>query len=231
MSQVPPQVSADGRFYWDGQAWKPMPAPHSDSVNRIPGLVVLAGAAAIVLGPFLPWLTASAPFVGTITRSLMDDGGSDGPFLLIIGGIILIIGGAMAVQGPVTWAGAIQILLLVLVAAVVIFDYNDVHNRVTNATSASNLIIASVGPGPYVAGFGIVTAAIGSAMAFLGRSTVPSTTHPVTGQSQAPMGSVGIGEANRLDEATRPEEAGTKLGMRSADGAWYWNGEQWLRNA
>jgi hypothetical protein len=226
-----PQVSADGRFYWDGQTWKPIPTPNASPINRVPGLVVLAGATVLVIGSFLPWITATAPFVGTITRSLMD-GGSDGLFLDSVGGVVLLIGLAMTIRGPMRGISLAAILTLVVAAVIVLFDYNDLQGRVANVTSASNLIIASVGAGPYVSAFGIVIAAIGSAMALFGRGSEVPVAEPSQGQPTPPAGSQFDHMATtQLAEPTPPKEAGTKLGENSSDGAWYWNGEKWLPNS
>ena len=99
------------------------------------------------------------------------------------------------------------------------------QSRVSNATSESNLIIASVGAGPYASGIGVLVAAIGSVMALLSRRLV---THQAMPTSARP---VEMTEAERLREASRPTEFGARLGARSLDGDWYWNGERWLPNS
>jgi len=181
LAHMQPQISVDGRFYWDGQAWKPLPqATGGPSVSRSQGLVVLGGATLVVIGTFLPWITATAPFIGTISRSLMD-GGSDGPILDALAGIVLLIGLTMALRGPMRLISVLAILTLILAGGVVVFDYSAMQSRVSNATSASNLIIASVGAGPYVSGFGIIVAVIGSAMALLTHGVVtPIAPHEIT---------------------------------------------------
>ena len=224
MGQMHPRLSEDGRFYWDGQAWKPMPAaPAGPAVSRSSGLLVLAGAALVVVGSFLPWITATAPFVGTISRSLMD-GGSDGVILDALAGVVLFIGLAMTLGGPTRIGGGLAILTLILVAGIVVFDYGDMQSRVAKATSESNLIIASVGAGPYISSIGIVVATIGSVMALLSRRAVAP--QPLPTSSTPPE----MTEAERLREADRPQEPGARLGARSPGGDWYWNGERWLPN-
>jgi len=159
-----PRVSADGKFYWDGQAWKPLAAPPAVAVNRAPGLVILVAGLIVVIAPFFPWLSASAPFVGTITRSLMD-GGGDGVILLIVGAGVAAIGGLAAARGAEKWMGIITFLLVIVAALVSGLDYGDVSGRVSKATAASDLILASVGPGPFVAGFGVLVGAVGAVIA------------------------------------------------------------------
>lgn len=225
MGQMQPRISEDGRFYWDGQAWKPMPAAQDGTaVSRSSGLLMLGGAALVVVGSFLPWITATAPFVGTVSRSLMD-GGSDGVILDTLAGVVLFMGLAMTLRGPTRLGGGLAILTLILVTGIVVFDYSDMQSRVSNATSESNLIIASVGAGPYASGIGVLVAAIGSVMALLSRRLV---THQAMPTSARP---VEMTEAERLREASRPTEPGARLGTRSLDGDWYWNGERWLPNS
>ena len=122
MGQMQPRISEDGRFYWDGQAWKLMPAAQDGTaVSRSSGLLMLGGAALVVVGSFLPWITATAPFVGTVSRSLMD-GGSDGVILDTLAGVVLFMGLAMTLRGPTRLGGGLAILTLILVTGIVVFD-------------------------------------------------------------------------------------------------------------
>ena len=184
-----PRVSADGKFFWDGQAWKPMPAAPAAAapVNRAPGLVILAGGIIIVIAPFFPWLSATAPFVGTISRSLMD-GGGDGVILLVVGAAVAALGGFAAARGPQKWVGVLALIPLAISGLVSILDYSDVSGRVSNATAASDLIIASVGPGPFVAGFGIVIGAIGAVMALIAGPGGFRPEHPAQPPTEHPTG-------------------------------------------
>src|SRR5205823_5619316 len=50
-------------------------APAPSTRGRQGVFVVLLGAVGLGVGSFLPWLTATVPFVGTISRSGLDGGG------------------------------------------------------------------------------------------------------------------------------------------------------------
>src|SRR5438445_11544471 len=93
-----PQISADGRFYWDGTRWAPVPtSPANASPSRLPGALVLAGAGLVLIAPFAPWLEATAPFVGTVSRNLIS--GVDGQILAGVAFAGALIGLTMLVRG------------------------------------------------------------------------------------------------------------------------------------
>jgi hypothetical protein len=70
----------------------PPPQPAGSVAGTLFGLATLLGGLLVVAGSFMPWLTASAPFAGTISRSGVD-GGGDGVITLIIGVLAVTIGG------------------------------------------------------------------------------------------------------------------------------------------
>jgi hypothetical protein len=82
------------------QAWQPAPQPPPPPPPAPSGLMrnpvvpgatmALLGGVLIVLGSFLPWLTATAPLVGTISRNGME--GGDGIITLILGVVTILIG-------------------------------------------------------------------------------------------------------------------------------------------
>jgi hypothetical protein len=225
MSEEPhgPQISADGRFFWDGQSWKPVPV-ESKGPGRVQGVIAIAGGALVLMGAFLPWLTATAPFVGTVNRSLVDYG-SDGVILAALGTVALFIGLVMAVRGPAILAGLGGIVALALAALITGVDYGQVSGRVANLTSGSGTIpiIASVGAGPYVTALGIVVGAVGCVMGMFSKRATDSL-KPRAIEVSPP--------AHRLQDTwpKAPPEPTSKvaLGSVSPDGAWYWNGEKWL---
>jgi hypothetical protein len=71
------------------------------------GILAIVGGGLIVLGAFLPWVKATAAFVGTITRSGME--GGDGPIFLAAGFVIAGIGLWCVLARP-TLAPALLIL-------------------------------------------------------------------------------------------------------------------------
>lgn len=60
-------------------------------------ILVIGGGAFLVIGEFLPWLTATAAFVGSVPRSGLDYGDSVGT--LALGRITVLIGVADCVLG------------------------------------------------------------------------------------------------------------------------------------
>src|SRR5205823_1570587 len=83
-----------------GPQWAPPPSPRPATSAPQPAtalagregvVVVLLGALGLAVGSFLPWLTATAPFVGTISRSGLD-GGGDGILTLIAGIVVGLLG-------------------------------------------------------------------------------------------------------------------------------------------
>lgn len=165
-----PKISDDGKFYWDGQHWVPLPQPArpthavvaaaSARFSRLPGGLVLASGVLIAISPFLPWLTATAPFVGSISRSLID--GIDGQVLAVLGVVAGLVGLAMLVRGPNRGLGVLALLLFAASIWLAWVDFADVEGRITNLTSSTSefRIIADPGPGPFLgflaAGLGIV---------------------------------------------------------------------------
>jgi hypothetical protein len=124
----------------------------------------------VAIGAFLPWLTATAPFVGTISRSLMS--GADGVVLVAVGVLGGFCGLALLLPGSAKAArvfAIVSLLLVLLALGTVVVDYGDVSGRVANAMASSSFISAEVGPGPYVAGIGILAWVVGGLMALFGR--------------------------------------------------------------
>src|SRR5437899_748627 len=150
MSQTPapgPQISADGRFYWDGARWAPVPgAPANPTPTRLPGALLLSGATLVVVATFLPWLDATAPFVGTISKNLISSG--DGQFLAGAAVAAGLLGLTMLVRGPNVAMAVLAILLAALASWIIVVDYQDLSGRVANVTTGEFKIIADVGPGP-----------------------------------------------------------------------------------
>jgi hypothetical protein len=174
-----PQLSPDGRFYLDGDRWLPMPGVAAKpGPRRLPGILVLVGATAVVTAAFLPWLDATAPFVGTISRSLVALTTSDGPLLVVFAVIGGLLGLALVVRGPSFALGLTAGLLAFPALGMVIYDYTQVSGRVAAVASTGTsgfTVIADVGPGPYIAGLGILVWAIGAFLAIVSPHTPPIT--------------------------------------------------------
>ena len=164
----PPRLSPDGKFYWDGERWVPMPdepsaLPAKPLPNRIGAGLVIGGAALAVIGCFLPWISATAPFIGTVTRDAISS--PDGE-------VIASIAGISALVGVVVWVRRVGLVvpIALLVAAAIdmwvfVIDYQDLSGRI-QGLSGNNLIVAEIGVGAYLTGFGVVTWAVGAVVSF-----------------------------------------------------------------
>jgi hypothetical protein len=164
---TPPQVSADGNFYWDSERWVPMPqavpvAPTKPVPNHTAAGLVIVGAAMAVIGCFLPWLSATAPFIGTVTRDAISS--PDGEVIAAVATVCALI-------GIVMWArrvGFVVPIVLLIAAAIamwtVVADYQDINSRVQAVNSTS--IVAEVGVGVYLTGLGVIIWAIGAVAGF-----------------------------------------------------------------
>lgn len=124
-------------------------------------LVTLLGGVLLALGSFLPWITATAPFVGQFSKSGMDAGG-DG-FVTLFGGFLA---GALAVfmlqTSETTRAqGVVLVLTALACGGVVALDYNDVQGRVADA---GELVAVQTGSGLYACGIGAALVAAASLM-------------------------------------------------------------------
>jgi hypothetical protein len=132
--------------------------------------LVLIGGGLILLGSFLPWVTASAPFVGTVSRSGMD-GGGDGVVTLILGAITLLIGIARITRSDLPrYVQRSAIVTGVIAAVVVGIDYSTLEDRIRAATQATNLISASIG-------VGVWTVFVGAAFAVAGGLSLRGLSH------------------------------------------------------
>jgi hypothetical protein len=154
------------------QAWQPTPQPPSPPPTSsglmqnpvVPGATMtLLGGILIILGSFLPWLTATAPLVGTISRNGME--GGDGIITLILGVITILIG--------VTQLTATNLPMLLhrspivtgaIAGIVAIINYLDAQQRIEDAREESELIAASVGAGIWTLVVGAVLAIVGGVL-------------------------------------------------------------------
>jgi hypothetical protein len=106
-----------------------------------------AGVAAIIAA-FLPWITVSAPFYGSISRSGIDNGG-DGTITAVLGLVVVIVA-LTCRRFSDRVVGIVVICLGVAVGAIGAWDWHNLNDKIHLATSQSNLIAASVGVGLYV---------------------------------------------------------------------------------
>ena len=135
-------------------------------IGRIGGAIVIAGAVAAVIATFLPWLSVTAPFAGTVTESIMQGGGNDGPILATFAVIAALLGVLIIVRGPAWWANIAAILALALAGAVAAYDLSNAQNSVPEFIRSTGLVSATVEVGVYVCAAGVLVGVFGAGMGF-----------------------------------------------------------------
>jgi hypothetical protein len=148
---------------WQPPAQPPSPPPPTGLVRSqiVPGATMIGlGGLLIVLGSFLPWLTATAPFVGTISKSGME--GGDGIITLILGVVTILIGVSQltATRLP-TLLQRSSIATGIITGAVAIYDYVDVQRRIEQVKEQTELVSASVGAGIWTLIVGAILSIVG----------------------------------------------------------------------
>lgn len=132
------------------------------------------GGLLIVLGSFLPWVTATAPLVGTISANGMQ-GGGDGVITLILGILTILIGVAQLtanLPARLWWSAIVTGALTGLVA---VGAYSSAQDRIASATAESDLIVASVGAGIWTLFVGAAFAIAGGLFARKGSARTESS--------------------------------------------------------
>jgi hypothetical protein len=155
------------------QAWQPAPQPPPPPPPAPSGLMrnpvvpgatmALLGGVLIVLGSFLPWLTATAPLVGTISRNGME--GGDGIITLILGVVTILIGVTqLTATNLPTLVQRSTIVTGAITGIVAIINYLNVQRRIEDVREESELIAASVGAGIWTLIVGAVLAIVGGVL-------------------------------------------------------------------
>lgn len=111
-------------------------------------VLIILGGLLIALGSFLPWITATAPFIGTVSRSGLD-GGGDGILTLIAGVIAVALGvGRLTTSGMPAFFQVSAIIVGLIAGAVVFVNHSDLSMRVDSfAGEGGGLGTASIGVG------------------------------------------------------------------------------------
>jgi len=145
-------------------------SPHSRSA--IGGALAVAGALALVVGAFLPWITASAGSLGTVSQSGV--GGGDGWFF-IGGAALTVLLAWFAFRGPARRRIGIGISILGLVGgALVGVEFNDAHNGIQAISGLSNgsvVFDTSYGVGLYLLAVGVAAILAGGLLAMIRSSS------------------------------------------------------------
>lgn len=159
--------TAQGPDWWQGTdgKWYPPAAPTSSTSSSLrPSLfLVVGGALAMGVGAFLPWIKATAPFVGSITRSGVEDGG-DGIFVVAMAIALLALAWPLYTGRPLSQLASIGVVLVALAGVALGFvDIADVTERVNDikGNNAGVSATASVGVGLYLVIGGAVLAGVG----------------------------------------------------------------------
>ena len=154
-------------------------APRAIPWGRI--LVVIGGGLA-VLGSFLPWISMTAPLVGSVTKSGIE-GGGDGIVTLVVGLVVALLGVALVARSGSTPRAVLgTVLTSVVLGGLAFYDMADVNTPAVLAhtqlilednpfTDAVNI---STGMGLYVILVGAVLGFVGAIVAlraFRTRST------------------------------------------------------------
>ncbi len=146
------------------------------------GAVILIGGALAALGSFLPWITATAAFVGTINRNGLD-GGGDGLITIALGIVIILLGVALLARSGNPRTARIGAAICGLALGwVAVADINSINERIRSLNST--LAAASVGMGIIVIAFAAVLVLVGAFLpsAFGARATLgPSDGQPLLG--------------------------------------------------
>ena len=111
-------------------------------------ILAFIGAGAMVIGAFLPWLKATAPFVGTITKSGID--GGDGWFF--VGFSVCVIAVALMVRSRQKISGVsatIVVLLGALAIGLATYELVDAQNRIDDLKASQDgaTVIGNMGSG------------------------------------------------------------------------------------
>ena len=124
--------------------------------------LVIAGAVVAIVAAFLPWITATAAFVGSVSRNGLD---GDGQITIVLG-VAAVVLAVVALRGHSAPLAALVIVagLGALIAVIGVIDYVDAKNRIGDLTAEERQLIAiSIGVGLYLtiaAGIAVVVGAV-----------------------------------------------------------------------
>ena len=115
----------------------------------------LAGAVFTVIGAFLPWVTVTAPFLGTVSRSGME--GGDGPIFLALGavaaGVTLVDGRSRTVVLMLTGTGVLGLFVAEWVAVTDRLESLPASDRSLATHGMGLYALAAGGIGIFAGGF------------------------------------------------------------------------------
>jgi hypothetical protein len=108
---------------------------------------MIAAGAALIVAPFLPFITATAAFVGSVTRSGVEMVGVEAFFLCLFGGLLVATGVQRSGGKPI--GRALPVVSALAAAGLTAWYYSQVSERVESVTSEA--AVASIGVGLWLA--------------------------------------------------------------------------------
>lgn len=139
-------------------------------------IALILGGALIAGGSLLPWVQATAAFVGSVSRSGID-GGGDGVITLIAGIVVAVVGLFAMVQPGQEGIFALGAIGGLVAGGIAILSHNEATDRVAQfSATAGDLGTATVGAGLWVVGAGAAVALVAGAV---GLFTAGSSAHQV----------------------------------------------------
>jgi len=149
-----------------GPAIAPVTSP---GIIHWAGVVILIGGVLAALGSFLPWVTATAAFVGTISRNGFD-GGGDGVITIALGIVISLSALALITHsGSPRTARIAALVSAAILGIVAVADINSVNERLRGLDTT--YAAGSVGMGLVVIAFAAVLTFIGAFLPSAGRTS------------------------------------------------------------
>lgn len=130
----------------------------ASALNRLRGadVAILGGAALLIVSPFFPFLSATAAFVGSISRSGVEITNGEALVLSAVG----VIAGLVALRSLGGRKSAGLVLLGIVGIALTFYYFIQVDERVRDV--GSEAAIASIGAGIWTAFAGAALVAIGA---------------------------------------------------------------------
>jgi uncharacterized membrane protein YidH (DUF202 family) len=159
LPQPPPQGPAQHPPPGLGGAQSAQPAPSSES-NTNAGWLVLTGGILVIVGVFLPWVTATGSS-GTFSASGKD--ANEWAFL-ILGGFATVRGLSMAKPGLFRFQLGTPLIGGVILAVLVALRWNDLQKALEDLRSLPG-VTASLGIGIWAVIAGTVLVLLGGVMA------------------------------------------------------------------
>ena len=123
---------------------------------------MIAGAIAAIVAAFLPWISATAAFVGSESRNGLD---GDGQITIVLGLAAVVLAAVALRRQPAPLAALVIVAGLgALIAVIGVIDYVDAKNRIGDLTAEERPLVAiSIGVGLYLtiaAGIAVVVGAV-----------------------------------------------------------------------